>query len=444
MRFTFARFCALALAFCFLFPSASAAVSVRVEEGYRNDKTEYVVKEYLITDNPAVNSELQQAVDAFDAALSPEIHEQAQKKAKLYNRLDIDVNYFITGRRYVSALIIGRNTHKRRRKSQLFTTRLMDLSTGRRLFLGDLISEDGFAFIAARAAETLEKLFPDEKADAAALSALCEKDALKQADFTMSGMEMTLHYDVSALFPGRMGLCHVRFFYPELQPYFTDEGRAAADNSHAKMVALTFDDGPRGQNTDIALTAIRRGGARVTYFTVGKLYEENNVLLHREYDANHLIANHSWNHWNGHGLKPSDRTRQVNRVQEYLKKELGEECRYFRAPVGTYPPWIESGITLPIIQWSVDTYDFRGKSAPVIKQNIQKHIREGDIVLMHDTGMITPTVLPEIFSWLWANGFMPVTVEELALAQGVAMQPAIVYHRFFNGEYGPRRDSNTN
>lgn len=41
---------------------------------------------------------------------------------------------------------------------------------------------------------------------------------------------------------------------------------------------------------------------------------------------------------------------------------MGEEASLFRAPGGTYGTWVDSGIPMPIIQWSVDTYDYTGKT----------------------------------------------------------------------------------
>ena len=66
------------------------------------------------------------------------------------------------------------------------------------------------------------------------------------------------------------------------------------------------------------------------------------------------------------------------------------------------------------------------------------------MILLHDTGDILHTAINDVATWLWNNGFMPVSVEELALAQGVTLQPDVVYHRFYQGDFSPRLDSNTN
>ena len=40
------------------------------------------------------------------------------------------------------------------------------------------------------------------------------------------------------------------------------------------------------------------------------------------------------------------------------------------------------------------------------------------------------------------NGYLIVTIEELARINGVIMEPNVVYYRFINGDYSPRTDSN--
>lgn len=421
------------------------AVDVKSEERYAGDKTQYICKDRITTSNTAVNADLNRLVDDMDVQYSPLLVPQASPRAKLYNRLDIDVNYFRTGESALSTLVITRNTYKKKLTDEFFTTRTYDLQTGSRIMLSDLFDEDSKAWdvLSEGVLKTLSSAFPKEERDQETVAKLAARESLKTADFTLSGMELTLHYDVRTLFPAKTGLLHVRFLYPQFEGMMTEAGLKQTDNSRWKMVAITCDDGPRGAGTDNALRNFRHAGIRSTFFTVGKLYDESSALLHREYDANHLIANHSWNHWNGHGLMHEARLTQVNRVQEYVTDHLGEAPKFFRAPCGTYPPWIESAIGLPLIQWSVDTYDFKGLSASDIFANIRRHTGEGDIILMHDTGEIMHKTIPQIAEYLWGHGFMPVTVEELAAAQHVELEPNVVYHRFLNGDFSERRDSNT-
>jgi len=69
-------------------------------------------------------------------------------------------------------------------------------------------------------------------------------------------------------------------------------------------------------------------------------------------------------------------------------------------------------------------------------------VQDGDVILMHDTGKYLHKAVPIFTEYLWENGYMMVTVDELAHANGITMEPDTVYYRFFEGQTDKRDDSN--
>ncbi len=422
---------------------------VTVEEGSRVDdkKETYVAWEYLITQNESVNAELRALVDGFVAQMEPTMQKDPRRNASRNSRLDAHVVYSRTGESWLSTLVLGRVSFQRKQVASPFTTRTYDMQTGQRKLLTDLFPDDSAAWAVLRqgAREALETAFPSEQADADALDALCSDEGIRQADFTLSGMELTLHFPAEALYPEHHNILHARFYYPQFAGMMTEEGERATDNSRWKMVAVTCDDGPSYANSAKALNNMRKAGVRATYFVVGKVAEENSDILLRESDENFLIAGHSWSHKSGYSLKKMEsRLDSVAKVDALLLDVIGAAAPYFRAPGGTYPPWIQANIPKPIIQWSVDTYDYRGRSANVICGHIRDFVQEGDIILMHDTSDHMFEAVPTWAEYLTERGFMMVTVAELAAAQGVTPENSVVYYRMLNGVYADRKDSNTN
>ena len=90
------------------------AVSAVSESRYEGDKTQYIQKDRITTTSDVVNAELNRLVDEMDERYSPLLVEQSSAKANLYNRLDIEINYFRTGESALSTLILARNTYKKR------------------------------------------------------------------------------------------------------------------------------------------------------------------------------------------------------------------------------------------------------------------------------------------------------------------------------------------
>ena len=85
---------------------------------------------------------------------------------------------------------------------------------------------------------------------------------------------------------------------------------------------------------------------------------------------------------------------------------------------------------LPVILWSVDTLDWKTKTPEATVSAVLDHVRDGDIVLMHDLHDRTATASQVIIPELVRRGYQLVTVSELAQARGVSMQPGTVYFSF--------------
>lgn len=400
-----------------------------IREERLNEKS-YIKKEYLKTTHPDVDEQIASIVDELDAKWSPEMPEANNPRRN--SRLDINVVYYRTGQSWLSTLVTARMVHNRIQQQSPFETRTFDLASGKRILLTDLFAQDSDAWdlMADRVRAHFQSLFPNDQPKAGVVEALCEKEALQAADFTLSAMELTLHYKASQVFAGRAGLVHVRFFYPEFSGMMTEEAALQTDNSRWKMVAITCDDGPSYTESSRALDNFRAGGARVTYFIVGKKLVNFSDIAMREFDENHVLACHTYHHWSGYSIKRiPNRLKEVTMTNDMLFDITGEAVRYFRAPGGTYPPWVEGQIGLPIMQWSVDTYDYTGKAAKKIFYSVRNNTKDGDIILMHDSGYEMYKSIPLITEYLTKNGFMMVTLDELAAYYGVKFQPNTVYHR---------------
>ena len=419
-------------------------VKYSVRERKEKDNRYFVSKEYLFTTNEQVNAELQEAVDAFDERLFPEMQPDPSKNARRNSRLDIESLHYITGESYLSTMVLARISLQRVQVCSPFVTATYDLNTGKRIALTDLFAEQSAAWdlMAKRVENHVNGLFPASERNPEAVTALCRREALEKAAFTLSAYELTLHYEAKEVYPEKAGLMHVRFFYDELQPYMTELGLRVTDNSRWKMVAMTCDDGPGYGPTQNTLTNFRQAGARATYFTVGKNVDAHPDLVMRSFDQNHIIASHTYNHFSGYTLKPETMHKELDDHNALLQEYTGEAVAFFRAPGGTYPPWIEGDIHLPILQWSLDTYDYTGKTANKIFYSVRNNVADGDIILCHDSGAELHKAIPLIADHLKKNGYLMVTIEELARINGIIMEPNVVYYRFINGDYSPRLDSN--
>ena len=209
----------------------------------------------------------------------------------------------------------------------------------------------------------------------------------------------------------------------------TEYGQRQTDNSNYKMVALTFDDGPAHTTTATLLNNLRHNGAQATFFIVGDRIEEHAYIVLRENDENHSIQSHHFKH--------TDTSKStIGRIQSYTEKMYKAMTETFglgplmlRAPYGIFDYFIKAKVNLPLIEWDVDTKDWTGKSSAAVLNVVTKVVKEGSIILMHDLKDHTPESGRLAAEWLYSNGYMCVTVEDLFMNYGQEMVPNKIYYR---------------
>mgnify|MGYP000142096801 CR=1 FL=1 len=86
---------------------------------------------------------------------------------------------------------------------------------------------------------------------------------------------------------------------------------------------------------------------------------------------------------------------------------------------------------LPIINWSVDTQDWKYRDAAHVKQVIVEQAGDGDVVLMHD---LYPTSVQGALDAIdelqkrTDKTYAFVTVSQLAAIHGITLEPGVVYN----------------
>lgn len=190
--------------------------------------------------------------------------------------------------------------------------------------------------------------------------------------------------------------------------------------STQKRVALTFDDGPDRYYTLQILDILKKEKVPATFFVVGNLSKIYPDVLRRIDQEGHVIGNHSWNHPQFTKLSQSGINSQLSRTNAVIKEAIGKEPRLFRPPYGAMNTRVEKQIGsqgYKIIQWSVDTRDWSGRSSKQIVNTVINQVEPGGIILQHSAGgeklRTTVEALPQIISYLKKNGYEFVTVDEL-------------------------------
>lgn len=182
-------------------------------------------------------------------------------------------------------------------------------------------------------------------------------------------------------------------------------------------VALTFDDGPRPENTPRLLELFAREGIRVTFFEVGDEVTRYPALARAIADAGHEIGNHSKTHPRlGDMADPEAVRAELAETQRIIQEAAGVTPRVFRAPYISHGPalWtVLDELKLPSISSRLSIGDWDAKITSELILERASQAEAGDILLLHTWQDKTLEALPELIRRLRAKGLRFVTVSEL-------------------------------
>lgn len=419
---------AAALLFALLFALPCAA-----EEFYREMPELLRFTQTTVTKTDAALTYPDTASDTVDAAVRASIDALAQEsRENLASGAEIDAGAVISrsGKSLLSFLVLAETTKDRELLSVRFEAMAFDTATGAQVRLGELF-EDGAAYelLSGEMRRTLEGAFPALEPDQTALDALCAKEALQEAAFTLGGAKLTLTYRADSVYPGRSNtLLHVTLYYPDIRQHMTERAFVQTDNSRFVMVALTYDDGGGGKYTRRLLGEMRSHGVTATFFLVGRQLRRNHDNLVRQQNSGYSLQYHSYTHPYGHKVHYDQAFEEKAMFEAELSAITGVVPTLMRAPGGKEEKYMRWEIGYPLIHWSLSSTDSGNPHVDAIASRVIRYAWDGDIVLMHDINDQVNKYSKKIFENFNSCGMMTVTVEELFAHAGIALEKNKTYY----------------
>ena len=203
-----------------------------------------------------------------------------------------------------------------------------------------------------------------------------------------------------------------------------------------KLISFTFDDAPtrklenlfavfanfNEQNPDCTASA--------TYFFNGNLFDnENFQLLHTALAMGFELGNHTFSHYDLSTLSEAEIQREIQKTDEILQRTDGKKYHLLRAPFGRVNDLVKNLSPTPLIDWSIDTVDWKGVTADEIYEQVMQNAFSGAIVLFHDGYTQTIEAVKRLLPDLKDNGYQIVSVSQLAKMHNCNLQRGKVYIR---------------
>ena len=194
-----------------------------------------------------------------------------------------------------------------------------------------------------------------------------------------------------------------------------------------RVVALTFDDGPKPGMTEPLLEMLINARVTATFFVIGRHVMEYPELTRRITDAGMEIANHSYTHRNLTTLSAEEVAREMLETQAAVMSVTGKMPEFMRPPGGNWNAGVAHVVRdwgLTPCMWTVDVYGSEVLGAQQVANAVLREVRPGSIILMHNGKASTLQALPTILRELKARGYTFATVEALARRRSAAQQAA--------------------
>lgn len=184
----------------------------------------------------------------------------------------------------------------------------------------------------------------------------------------------------------------------------------------ARVVALTFDDGP-GPLTEATLDLLEEAGVPATFFLNGIKLEERFAHLPAREARLGVVGNHTWNHVDVTGLSAEGLEAEIGETSRALRSATGAPVRLFRPPFGARDEALDAHVRsqgMVTVLWSVDSGDsVAGATGPDLLRTLRRDLHPGAIVLLHENRGTTQHILPKLLRILERRDLRPVTVPEL-------------------------------
>ena len=188
-----------------------------------------------------------------------------------------------------------------------------------------------------------------------------------------------------------------------------------------RVVALTFDDGPRDGVVDSLIAVLRARDARATFFVTGRELAESPAAGAKLIAAGHELANHTYSH-RRMVLVSQTRIREEIERTDTLLRAAGQ-----RGPIWFRPPYSYKLVGLPrylastgrtTVTWSIepDSHTEVAETSEGIVHHTLRRVRPGSIILLHpwyDSRRTSREAVGPLLDSLQARGYRVETVGAL-------------------------------
>jgi polysaccharide deacetylase family sporulation protein PdaB len=187
-------------------------------------------------------------------------------------------------------------------------------------------------------------------------------------------------------------------------------------DTEEKKIAISFDAAWGNSHSRPILDILDQYGVKTTFFLVKIWVDEYPEDVKEMAARGHEVQNHSATHPDMTTLSPEQIREEIEITGAAIEAITGVKPNLFRPPFGAYDNKVIDTLEsmgYKVIQWSVDSLDWKEISADQIVERVLSRIEPGSIVLFHNDAVHVEEYLPRILEELAAQGYEVVPIGQL-------------------------------
>ena len=203
-----------------------------------------------------------------------------------------------------------------------------------------------------------------------------------------------------------------------------------------KLIAFTFDDAPKHslENILAIFAAFNEQNpdhkASATLFCNGIFIDQSTLpSLYTAWTMQFELGNHTQSHTDLTKLSKQALQEEITKTDKLLCQVDGKRLHLLRAPYGKLNDQVKALVSVPIIDWTIDTLDWKGTSSEAIYNEVMTNKADGSIVLFHDGYPNTMSALKRLLPDLKKEGYQVVSISKMAKAHACPLRNGSVYIR---------------
>ena len=343
---------------------------------------------------------------------------------------EMDNNYILIEKNVISKDFVS---YLYKNNEDKYIGKIYDYYTNEEINVNDIIKEEKINEYNNKISELLYLKYPKFISDV-----LIQNDVNKS--YLFRDNELVIYFNDYKTNPEVEELLYLKVNYNEIKEYlnftvlldknYENESGYNYTNSK-KSVAITFDDSPNKNKTNKILKYLNDNLFHATFFVVGEKAIYNEDLLINIKNSGNEIGSHTYKHSNLSKLTDEEYIEDYNKMNKIYKRLFNEDLKYLRPPYGAYKNSQLKLLNISNIMWSLDTNDWRYRNSDYLVNYVIDNIKDGDIILFHDSYNSTVEAIEKLLPILYSKGYQVMSVSELFELKKMKLESNKVYHNAY-------------